>query len=112
MPKYMTLQVAAPPDGHVLDGVRLYRAAKPFSRMSLPGRPPVPCCQSQPDVSRGSLEEPPVKVVPVLAPWATHSNGIVEGWVPVVVEHWTVPVGVWLRLTCSQTRSQSSGPDV
>src|SRR5713226_6540212 len=40
----------------------LYRAANPFRRMSLPGRPPLAWFQAQPSMGRGSFEPPPVNV--------------------------------------------------
>src|SRR5260370_19693010 len=107
MQKKTTLQapVAGPvplgqvPPGKV--GGKLYRAAKPFSKMSLPGRPPVPWFQAQLETSMGSLEPPPVNVVPVLGPWEAHDTALA----PVVLN----AVEQSLPTTWWQTRSQSSG---
>src|SRR5216684_3869241 len=107
IPKTITLQVPVAgfvPLGQVPEGAvagRLYRAAKPFKRMSLPGRPPLAWFQAQLEMSMGSLEPPPVNVVPVLAPCEAHSTAAA----PVVLEvvEQSVPRTWW------QTRSQSSG---
>src|SRR3989442_11859911 len=53
MPKKMTLQVEVL-DGHVVLFVaRVYRAAKPFRRMSFPGKPPLAWFQAQLETSIG-----------------------------------------------------------
>src|SRR6266571_2751205 len=95
----MTLQV----DG-VYSGQVSYRAAKAFRRTSLPGKPPLAWFQAQLELSMGSVEPPPVKVVQVAAPWL--ANSMVEMLALLVVEQ-SVPSTEW------QTRSQSSGtPEV
>src|SRR5258708_8710414 len=105
MPKKTTLQVGPPPAGHVVAlAGRLYRAAKPFRRTSLPGRPPAPWFQAQLLMSIGSLEPPPVKVVPPLADWEANSSAVAP-FVLLVVEQ-SEPT------TCWQTRSQPSGGPV
>src|SRR5438445_6806886 len=112
MPKKITLQVELL-DGQVVGFAgNVYRAAMPCRMMSLPGRPPEAWFQAQLLMSDGSFEPPPVKVKPVVAPWATHSTAVVP-LVPFVVEQLT-PVGglASMLFTCWQTRSQSSGGPV
>src|SRR5258708_8162629 len=103
MPKKTTLQVGPPPAGQVVAlAGRLYRAAKPFRRMSLPGRPPEPWFQAQLLMSIGSLEPPPVKVVPLLADWEANSIAVAP-FVFLVLEQ-------SLPTTSRQTRSPPSEP--
>src|SRR5207302_1013420 len=47
----------------------VYLAANPFRSTSLPGKPPTPCCHSQLEMSRGSLEPPPVNMWPLATVW-------------------------------------------
>src|SRR5260370_17178235 len=56
----------------------------------------------------GSLEPPPVKVVPVLAPCEAHSSALAPLVLPAAVQTGTAKVAV----TSRQTRSQSSGAPV
>src|SRR5260221_13597672 len=101
IPKNSTLHVELL-DGQVagLEG-KLYRAANPLSRMSLPGKPPDAWFQAQLETSMGSLEPPPVNVVPVEAP--CDANSIAEAPFVLVVVEQSVPRTWW------HTRSQSSG---
>src|SRR6266568_398237 len=71
--------------------------------MSLPGRPPAAWFHAHPDTSRGSLEPPPVKVVPVDAPCEANSTVFVFALLPV---EQSAPRTEW------QTLSQSSGTPV
>src|SRR5260370_38786484 len=106
MQKKTTLQapVAGPvplgqvPPGKV--GGKLYRAAKPFRRMSLPGRPPEAWFQAQLETSMGSFEPPPVKVKPVLGPWAAQDTALSQVVLNAVEQ--SLPTTWW------QSRSQSS----
>src|SRR5215469_8191023 len=104
MPKKSCLQGWEADDpGQLALAAETYWALKPFSRMSLPGRPPVPWFQAQLEMSMGSLEPPLVKVVPVVAP--CEANSTVDVLALLVVEQ-SVPSTLW------QTRSQSSGRPV
>src|SRR5436190_11444416 len=66
-PKNSTSQVAADPAGQSVpsvlsvSGASEYRAAKPWTRLSLSGRPPA-SFQAQLEMSIGSFEPPPVKI--------------------------------------------------
>src|SRR5258708_32678149 len=101
MPKKICLHVpAASEPGQAALGDVVYWAAKPFSKMSLPGRPPAAWFQAQLETSIGSLEPPPVKVVPVEAP--CEANSKVPVFAKLVVEQ-SVPRTEW------QTLSRSSG---
>src|SRR2546428_3376140 len=76
MPKNTTLQIEVV-DGQVLVfASRLYLAAKPFRRASLPGRPPIPVVQPQLEMSIGSLEPPPVKAVPLATVWLPNATAV------------------------------------
>src|SRR5258708_39266621 len=104
MPKKICLQgCEAEEPGQLAPAGVVYSAAKPFKRMSLPGRPPAAWFHAQPETSRGSLEPPPVKVVPVEAP--CEANSTMDVLALLVVEQ-SVPRTLW------QTRSQSSGTPV
>src|SRR6266568_97734 len=104
MPKKICLHVpAATEPGQLPLGDVVYSAANPFSKMSLPGRPPVAWFQAQLETSMGSLEPPPVKVVPVEAPCEANSSVFV--FALLVVEQSMVRTE-W------QTLSQSSGSPV
>src|SRR5215472_3616554 len=104
MPKKICLQGCEADDpGQLALAVEEYSAAKPLSKMSLPGKPPVPWFQAQLETSLGSLEPPPVKVVPVVGP--CEANSTTDVFALVVVEQ-PVPSTLW------QTRSQSSGRPV
>ncbi len=91
MPKKTSLHgVEAVDPGQLTSAGVLYRAAKPLRRMSLPGRPPDPWFQAQLEMSMGSLEPPPVKVVPLLAGWKAQARAVLPGIVtPVVVPQGT-----------------------
>src|SRR5258706_3714640 len=102
IPKKTTLQLVPPPPGQVVAlAGRVYRAAKPFSKMSLPGRPPEPWFQAQLETSIGSLEPPPVNLGSLLADWVANSIAVAP-FVLLVVEQSVV--STWWH-----TRSQSSG---
>src|SRR5262245_12382064 len=55
------------PGQAALDGIE-YRAAKPWSRLSLSGSPPVSVFQAHWLMSIGSFDPPPVKIVQLVPP--------------------------------------------
>src|SRR5690349_2087188 len=113
MSHFVAPVVSPPGPGQVALEVFTYRAAKPWSRLSLSGSPPTLSFQAHWLMSCGSFDPPPVKSVqfePVqapsgaIAPWVSSAQATaVAPWVLSAVAQTVPPVAWW------QTRSQSSG---